>query len=256
MFPADFPDDDKRDLNLELKHARSQLDKAVKRGVGVQAAREKLDRAMRKRSLSIKSFVDRVNTHTSLVVAQDGDRTRRCVREEGEKTMAEFKAMCSGDVPTGDFPTDDAELQHLDASAVLINARRSKLRRIVNKKRKASEITADDASAGQSITSVKVKTVRARVRAPIDFDQVRIIRTNELPGDVELGPNCTTLEKSMQDDIQANFKLERVPPDLLDEVVEFMNLNMNRFRIHKVARKQSDLDERPKLVFAILHPDH
>jgi hypothetical protein len=103
---------------------------------------------------------------------------------------------------------------------------------------------------------VEVKTVRARVRAPIDFDQVRIIPTDELPGDVELGPNFTTLEKSLQDDIQANFKLERVPPDLLDEVVEFMNLNMNRFRIHKVARKQSDLDERPKLVFAIPHPDH
>ncbi len=80
--------------------------------------------------------------------------------------------------------------------------------------------------------------------------------TDELPGDLELGPNFKTLDQSVKKEIKATFKLQQVPPTLLSEVVEFVNANMHRFRIHKVARKQSDLDERPKLVFAIPHPDH
>jgi hypothetical protein len=122
-------------------------------------------------------------------------------------------------------------------------------------KRKAAELTSQS-STSAARKPVAKKRARKVARDPIDFDQVRIPHTDDLPGDLELGPNFKRLKKSVREDIQANFKLERVPPTLLSEVMEFMNLNMHRFRIHKVARKQSDLDERPKLVFAIPDPDH
>jgi hypothetical protein len=212
---------------------------------------------------------NKTREHVSLVVRQDGDRTRRLVQEDGEKTrdtINRILALASGQLPPEDLQS--ATLQDMDAAVALMNPLRSKLRRAENKKRKAelmaavgdAETAPPTEAAGTSSSSngppPRATRSKKQVRAPVDFSHVRIVPTDELPGDVELGPNFKILEKSMKQELKADFKLQQLPPTLLSLVVDFVNANMHRFRIHKVARKQSDLDERPKLVFAIPDPEH
>jgi hypothetical protein len=90
----------------------------------------------------------------------------------------------------------------------------------------------------------------------VNFADITVRATDELPGDVELGPMLDKLKNDLQHEIQRDFKLTQLPADLLTELTTFVNENMGRFRVHLVARKQSQLTERPKLVFAIRHPDH
>ena len=258
-YPADFPADERRRLNQELLHARSALSASKTSGYGLKHAQTRVDRALTARSISIKNFVDRVNTHTSLVVRQDGDKTRRLVQEDGEKTRAPINriiALASGQLPPEELQS--ATLQDMDAAVALMQPLRSKLRRAENKKRKAVDAETAPPTEGTSSSSKDPlqKATRAKVRAPVDFSQVRIVPNDELPADVELGPHFETLDQSTKQEIEASFKLQQLPPTLLSIVVDFVNANMRRFRIHKVARKQSDLDERPKLVFAVPHPDH
>ncbi len=189
-FPADFPEDEQRKLKTEILHARSGLASAKKSGHGLKNAQSRLDKALNARSVSIKSFVDRVNTHTSLVVRQDGDRTRRLVQEDGDKTREHVNsilALASGEMPPEELQS--ATLRQMDAAVALMNPLRSKLRRAENKKRKAelmaAEVVVDKQQSGvaethhppetagtsSSSTEPPSRATRAKkqVRAPVDF---------------------------------------------------------------------------------------
>ena len=270
-WPVDFPEEARKTLQSNIDHCRKVIYNTRRRKQNTKVAQKSLDFAILAREAAIADFyskrtVNEVNTHTTTIVQKDGEKTRAEIKK--------LTSIAAGTCTLADFDENDpeAELDARMASRTLNNTRMAHLRKVIAKK--AIPSSSSSSSVAQVVEPPKKRTQNSKpvVEGPprkrtrntkvsqparaTSFDGLELRGTLEEPKKMQVGPNFDGFSVDIQESINSNFKLHVLPSDLLQDVHDYVNSIMANFKVHKQARKQNELTERPKLVFAVPHPEH